>query len=502
LTTDFEDEFQQLWDVKNPVRRGLQFEDLFCRLLFKSGFTVHKNPRSAKPRQTDVLAEHGGDTFLFETKWLNRKVDIEVVGQIKDRLERTPNGTIGCVCSVSGFTETLIRDVEQRRSQFEVLLFNPEEIYGVFYQRVSILELIDNKRRGLRRDGTMWFLGQSPRVSKSRYVEMPPSHEVLQVPNRVIHSQLRGDRSDILFARVPLIFDEYLMAFSLRVQLHSSSVEDLREVFVAAENCLGLGGKGTFGIRQQDSGWFGLGSDHFLKQIARRSQRYRGYKGHIHHSEELAYFDVLNNGGMFLLTGRQLMGKDSRIHSGEVIVRLPGIPVNAEPYNRFVRSLTPDNLVFAPEETVDGHNAVLIPPVKIELEDVVTDIGSKEIKHSGGCVSGIVVKNPFFGNPKRIAKFTKNKELLAFSEPEHLICSLNDWLEVGDTVNHYTLTSLETVTIDGCILLRPRCTWGDLVKRAHPPSRDGLGKIESDWKFREQMVEKITRASKRTGKTT
>jgi hypothetical protein len=109
-----------------------------------------------------------------------------------------------------------------------------------------------------------------------------------------------------------------------------------------------------------------------------------------------------------------------------------------------------------------------------------------------------VVKNPFFGNPKKIAKFTKNKELLAFSEPEHLICSLNDWLEVGDTVNHYTLTSLETVTLDGCILLPPRCTWGDLVKRAHPPSRDGLGKFELDWKFREHVVEKITRASKRT----
>jgi hypothetical protein len=117
LTTDLKDEFQRLWDSTDPERRGFLFEDLFCRLLFKSGFVVHKDSASAKPRQTDLLAVQGDD------KWPRRKIDISSVAQMKDRLSRTPKGTIGCICSASGFTEGKISDVEQCRSQFEILLF-------------------------------------------------------------------------------------------------------------------------------------------------------------------------------------------------------------------------------------------------------------------------------------------------------------------------------------------------------------------------------------------
>lgn len=210
MTTDLKDEFQRLWDSKDPERRGFLFEDLFCRLLFKSSFVVHKDSASAKPRQTDLLAV-GDDTFLFEIKWPGRKIDISAVAQMKDRLSRTPKGTIGCMCSASGFTEGMISDVEQCRSQFEILLFNPYEIYGLFVQGISILDLIDEKRRGLRSDGTMWFLEQSPRHSSSQYVELPPSYESLQISASSIHIPIQSSHfSDIVFARTPLI----LMNFS------------------------------------------------------------------------------------------------------------------------------------------------------------------------------------------------------------------------------------------------------------------------------------------------
>src|SRR5579872_5835286 len=224
LRNDFQDEFQRLWDSKNPEKRGIAFEELFCRLLFKSGFVVHKDPESAKPRQTDLLAEYGDEAFLFEIKWLERRLGIDAVPQIKDRLGRAATGTIGCLCSASGFTEGLIKDVEDLRSQFQVLLFNPAEIYGIFAQGVSIVDLIDQKRRALWRDGSVWFLGQSPRQSKSRYVELPPSHESLHLRASAIHFRLDSKHlSDILFVRTPLIFDEYYWAFTLRVRLDRKS---------------------------------------------------------------------------------------------------------------------------------------------------------------------------------------------------------------------------------------------------------------------------------------
>jgi hypothetical protein len=228
LKADLKDEFQQLWDSTDPEGRGLLFEDLFSRLLFKSGFTVHKDSASAKPRQTDLLAEQGDDTFLFEIKWLRRRIDIAAVAQMNDRLRRTPKGTIGCICSASGFTEGLISDVEQHRSQFEILLFNPYEIHALFVQGISILRLIEEKRRGLRCDGTMWFLEQSPRSSMSQYVELPPSYESLQISASSVHIPIQSSHfSDILFARTPLIFDEFLWAVSLSIRLDNLSVKDL-----------------------------------------------------------------------------------------------------------------------------------------------------------------------------------------------------------------------------------------------------------------------------------
>ena len=498
MSTDFKEEFQRLWDSKNPEKRGIAFEELFCRLLFKSGFVVHKDPASANPRQTDVLAEFGDDVFLFEMKWLGRKVGIEAIAQIKDRLGRASKGTIGCICSASGFTESLIRDVEQHRAEFEILLFNPYEIYGMFVHEISIVDLIDDKRRGLRRDGAMWFYEQSPRHSKSRYVELPPSHESLHLPASSIHFRLESQHlSDILFARTHLIFDEYLWAVSLRVRLNCSSVEDLREVFIAAENKLGLRGTGAFGIRQRSAGWYGLGSDCFLKEIALLDQRYEHYKGHTHHSEELAFFDELNGGGLFLLSARQSLTRKHWIHSGEIIVRLPGVPANPEPYNKFVRSITSDNLVFSPEQPLRRKHTELRSSVRIELQDVITSIGSKELKREEGCVSGVVLKNPFFRNPARIAELSNDKELLAYSEPEYLICTLDDWLDEGDEVDYYVLTALETVALGEAVLLHPSCTWGNLTKRAHPPDESGFRKIEAEWKHEDGVVERIKRASQR-----
>jgi Restriction endonuclease len=442
LKADLKDEFQQLWDSTDPEGRGLLFEDLFCRLLFKSGFVVHKDSASANPRQTDLLAEQGDDTFLFEIKWLRRRIDIAAVAQMNDRLRRTPKGTIGCICSASGFTEGLISDVEQHRSQFEILLFNPYEIHALFVQGISILRLIEEKRRGLRCDGTMWFLEQSPRSSMSQYVELPPSYESLQMSASSVHIPIQSSHfSDILFARTPLIFDEFLWAVSLSIRLDNLSVKELREVFTVAENCLGLRGKGTFGIRQRDSGWYGLGSDNFLKEITRYSQRYKGYKGHIHHSEELAFFDELND-GLFLLSARQSMTRKALIHSVEVIVRLRGIPVNTQPYLKFARSFTQYNVYFNPEPPLRRVHKTLPLSVKIEQPDVVTRIESRELNREKASISGVVLKNPFFNNPAKIAELSEDKELRAFSEPKYLFCTLDDWLDLGDEIDHYVLTAL------------------------------------------------------------
>lgn len=497
VRTDLSEHFKELWHSKDPSRRGRLFEDLFCRLLFKNGFTVRHDPPAAKPRQTDVIGEYGGDTFLFETKWERKKLDIEVGAQIRDRLRRTSKNTIGCICSVSGFTETLIKDVEDCRSEFEILLFNPRELYGLFTERVDIVDLIDKKRRALKHDAAAWFFEQDGDDSNGRYVELPPSHESFEVSAPSVAMRLESVHiSDLIFVRTPLIFDEYLWAFSLRLQLRCSDVDDLRKLFFAAENHLGLQGTGAFGIRQLASGWYGLGSDKFLHEIARHKQRYKGYTHSIHHSEELAFFDELRDGGIFIVKGRQSLTREGWIHSSEAIIRLPGVPTNMEPYNKFIRSVSTRNALFTPERPLKRKHTRLFPTIRIERQNVITMIGSDEYKPD--CISGVVLKNPFYRNSTRLMDILKDEALHAFSEPEYLVCRLDDWLDAGDEVDYFVLTGLESVSLGETVLLHPRCTWGNLTKRARClDHRDGFGQLESEWRERDIMEEKIKRASKR-----
>jgi hypothetical protein len=490
-------EFQALWESKQPHKKGRTFEDLFCRLLYQNGFDVHKNPKAAGPRQTDLLGEYGDNTFLFELKWQKRRVDVAVVGQITDRLRRAPRGTIGCICSASGFTETLIRDIEEHRHEFEVLLFDPLEVYSLFAGQTTAAALIEEKRRGLRRNGTMWFFQRGMRVSSSRYAELPASVEHLQLPTPLYSRLDSAHISDLVFARTPLIFNEYLWAASLRVNLKECTLDTIRDVLTAASNYLGLRGGGSFGIRQSQSGWYGLGSENFVREIGRYSERYQEYEGQVHHSEELVFFEELKY-GIFLLTARQSLTRKGWIHSGVVTIRVPGIPVEMRPYLKFAQTFTQEHTFFDPDEPL--RRAWIRPPaVEIPLESVIAEVQDTNPVRPGGlaAVSGIVVKNPFFKNPKLAMKLSKNKELLPFTEPEYLICTLDDWFEAGDEVDAYEMTGLETVTIGEAVLLHPRCTWKNLTKRIASDKRSTLGDLDSEWKKRDDFVEQIERASAR-----
>jgi hypothetical protein len=497
VNAELKNAFERLWQSDEPHKRGRLFEELFCRLLFKSSFDVHKNAKTAKPRQTDLLAEHEDNFFLFELKWLNRRVDIDVIAQIKDRLGRTRKGTIGCICSPSGFTESLINDIELHRHEFEILLFNPFEIYQLFSGEVNVLELINEKRHSMRHFGSMWFLKQGPRSSARRYVELPYPRERLALSSDSIHFKLAStDISDIVFARVPLIFDEYLWAVSLKVDLKWCTLTEIREAVTAATNYLGLRGAGTFGIRQSTSGWYGLGSEKFLKEIARYRERYKDYQGPIHHSEELVFFEELNR-GLFLLTARQSLTREGMIHSGKITLRLPGIPADARPYLKFIQTFAQKEIFFTPEEPLRRATR-LTSSVKIGLSDVIVTVQEIDPERpEGPGVSGIVIKNPFFKNANKIMNGSKDEAMSAFSEPEYLICTLDDWLDVGDEVDGYFITALETVRIGEVILLHPRCTWKKITKRAVDDRGDVLDKLQSEWKQRERWLSEIKQASKR-----
>jgi len=55
----------------------------------------------------------------------------------------------------------------------------------------------------------------------------------------------------------------------------------------------------------------------------------------------------------------------------------------------------------------------------------------------------------------------------------------------------------KAATIGEIVLLNPRCTWGDLAKRAHRSDGKGFRQIQAEWIRREKMLKRLKKASKR-----
>jgi hypothetical protein len=56
---------------------------------------------------------------------------------------------------------------------------------------------------------------------------------------------------------------------------------------------------------------------------------------------------------------------------------------------------------------------------------------------------------------------------------------------------------METVDFGQAVLLHPRCSWGDLTKRARPlGGSKGLRELQRQWNRRDEMVEQIKTLAK------
>lgn len=76
----------ELDKLRNPHRLGALFEPFVAQILEEEGYSVSRNPKTAQPRQTDLVAIREEQTFLIEAKWL-RKKQWHVLGTPKVKYE-------------------------------------------------------------------------------------------------------------------------------------------------------------------------------------------------------------------------------------------------------------------------------------------------------------------------------------------------------------------------------------------------------------------------------
>jgi len=451
-------EWDELASIKDPGKRARRFELFLVRLLEKESFKVTHNPGAAKPRQTDLAARGDRDFFLVEAKWTKRKVGIGEIAQVRDRLSRVSVETFACVFSVSGVSEPAIREVRRDKTR-EIYLFNEVEMRGIVEGRVAFHELLDKKREYLRMHGAVFLLDSLPSLpSLQPYYQLrsePDVFEIRNVPQRWLRN--RTGQNDIIFSSEFLDFSGRFRnsVFSLELRLEIDSVHDLGRTLNLLQGWFGLSGQGPFSIHQSGEGWFGFGLEAFISAVKSQEARYDELKWNsYHHSEELAYLDRLEGGGLVCLTSRQGTRRNY-LHSTHVEFYFPGMPVNTANIRRLCKTAGDEEAHL--ELVKDNPVHTCRVPLTIELEPVGAIVSNL---HGEKSVSGLVVKNPLSGRAIALGEehdFEKRVHLIR--ESQFWICALRDWHNPGVLMKTYRLASLEACWIEHFCAFHLLCDW-------------------------------------------
>ncbi len=472
---NFREKFGEIYQIKNRAARGREFEKFLRDFFRENNYDVNLNPHTARPRQSDLLVSAGGASILIEAKWQKRKTDISDVDDLRNRLRRTPPDIIGALFSMSGFTRDAINSVENDITR-EVLLFSPNEVMSLKNYEIAIDKLIERKRDYLRANRTVWFYADNEKIKTSHKLESSRL-AFFQKGNssRSVASE-SSDMIDCLFAQdIPdTTWGSYSQQSALlALDLRDNNFRYIEQILSLIDEQFGLSDNGSYSIRQWNVSWFGFGALNFLQDAKDWRNRYeRNPPEHVHHSESLAYFDSFESGWMCLSFQQTIDPNEkinSIIHHGELLIQLPGIPLDFSMLKKFCREIDNQEAQFEFTLYHKIFSRRLRKPRKLE---VVAEIVQKDdYEEDSRYVAGLVVKNPFFkkkGFPKEL--MTDNDLYLDnLTKLEFLVCDLRDWYELGDRIDAFDLFKLEAMQVGETLIMHPVCTWRNIVKRKRTP---------------------------------
>jgi hypothetical protein len=450
------------------VKRGYLFEKAIAQIFEKHGFRATLNPKSAKPRQTDLHAANDHCTLLIEVKSVKRKIDVSDIDDLRSRLDRVPADVVGAIFALSGYTDNAIKEIESSRTR-EIIVFENAEISAIWNGKVNLNELVDRKREMLRTGGKVWFY--KPLPSRRHEKKLPMGCELFLNGSELnAYISSKSENSSVMFARE--LPDTGWggnggEGVILNLRLDLVTIDDLANILALLHEKFGLTDIGNFSIEQTEVCWFGIGARNFIEAASVWRQRYQQNPAkYWHHSEDLHYFDAFQDGWLLLST-RQRVGvkgkPQSWLHGSELSIQLPGIPLDMSPFLQLCKYTNNQNARFRyiPQRMTMLHRFKTPKNIK-----VIGEIIRPEYK-GDSVVTGIIAYNPFFHTklPKELVG-DEYSALTQLNNIELLVCDLSDWYDVGDVVDQYVLLGFETSWVNNVLVIRPFGTWENIVKRA------------------------------------
>ena len=158
--------------IESPAQRGRAFEGFVEEIFRWHHFDARSNPKTARPRQTDVLAVKGSERYLIECKWRGRRADVSDVDGLRSRLRRAETGMVGILVSVEGFTGTALFDVGYHRDQ-PILVISGDQMRQLANRYEELPDLLWRRKQALLSDGQVLLDQPVKRRSRRRPSALP-----------------------------------------------------------------------------------------------------------------------------------------------------------------------------------------------------------------------------------------------------------------------------------------------------------------------------------------
>jgi Holliday junction resolvase len=459
--------------MKSAIAKGRGYEAQIAELFTNAGFEVITNPKSARPRQTDLIVRDGAVDFLIEVKNQAKKIDSGDIDSLRSRLARVSHDVVGIIVTKSTLTDSAVAVIEADRSR-EILVFINDEVENICSRWQNVRALIERKRTAFRIQGKVWF--STKRDLEFSKIRLPSGNLEFRINEATIpYFEMRSGFAGAIYAlEIP---DTGWGSFAgegarLSIQLALSSIPELRNVLGYLHKKFGLSRNGVFSIQQTECCWQGSGAEEFASAVHNWKDRYKKSSSkRLHHSEEVRYFDQIRNGWVELSAQQRVWVEQSReamLHQSELVIQMPGIPVDASPFVKlcqYVGNEWAEFQYFSHRMTVRKRLKRTLP---IKMVGRITRKADNDEGLPLKCpvVVGVIGRNPFYKRKSLPDELEASEIPLAeLAETELLICSLRDWHDDGDLVDRYDLQGIEA-TVGGCgAILRPFGTWNKMLKK-------------------------------------
>jgi hypothetical protein len=400
--------------------------------------------------------------YVIETKWRKSRANINDVDGLRSRLERARSGITGVLVSTSGFSAAAITAVAARRDR-PLLLIDGEDLERLCDRRADLRRLLRTKEDALVLRGEVLLPSQPPSRRGGRRPRALPA--TIAIADRFM---LGADGSWLPWVTGHGGFGEFTFigehhdpdwgtagaGVMLDLPLPLEDAAGVQDVLAELSSLGWIGGMGQWCILQAERNWHGVGAPALAEALDAWPTRYAG-AGRIHHSEQVRYHDVCED-GFYTLSFDASALEPRRVHRASMSVQLAGIPLDIDPIRELCRTLdVQTHVAFRPRianaftrSRVDKSGGLELVASVVEERTLDPD--------ARVWTCGVVVRNPYYGT---VAVDCIPDDLRApASESELLVCELRSWHPFGEA-HAYDLCWWEWAWTSDGLVVRVMADW-------------------------------------------